>query len=88
MAELSDKILEEIREENKKLLRIQMHADAENQRRHEEMVKAQKEGDKLSKKEVEFQEFANKNFDSEEWLKKNGLFSKLYFLYLFIFIYF
>ena len=84
MAELSDKILEEIREENKKLLRIQMHADAENQRRHEEMVKAQKEGDKLSKKEVELtgigaqfekkgQEYAQ---DTRDRLDKDGPIAK------------
>ena len=28
---------------------------------------------RLSKKEIEFQEFSNKNFNTEEWLKKNGL---------------
>ena len=27
----------------------------------------------LSKKEIEFQEFTNKKFDDDEWLKKNGL---------------
>ena len=31
------------------------------------------DGDRLSKKEIEFQEFNNKQFDSQEWLKKNGL---------------
>ena len=31
------------------------------------------DGQELSKKEIEFQEFSNKKFDSEEWLKKNGL---------------
>ena len=31
------------------------------------------DGHKLSKKEIEFQEFANKNFNTEEWLKNNGL---------------
>lgn len=31
------------------------------------------DGQELSKKEIEFQEFANKKFDDEEWLKKNGL---------------
>ena len=31
------------------------------------------DGQELSKKEVEFQEFANKKFDDDEWLKKNGL---------------
>ena len=30
-------------------------------------------GIRLSKKEIEFQEFSNKNFNTEEWLKKNGL---------------
>ena len=31
------------------------------------------DGRRLSKKEIEFQEFSNKNFNTEEWLKKNGL---------------
>jgi hypothetical protein len=31
------------------------------------------DGQELSKKEVEFQEFSNKRFDTDEWLKKNGL---------------
>ncbi len=31
------------------------------------------DGRPLSKKEIEFQEFANKKFDTNEWLKKNGL---------------
>jgi hypothetical protein len=31
------------------------------------------DGQELSKKEIEFQEFANKKFDTEEWLKNNGL---------------
>jgi hypothetical protein len=31
------------------------------------------DGQELSKKEIEFQEFSNKNFDAELWLKKNGL---------------
>jgi hypothetical protein len=31
------------------------------------------DGQELSKKEVEFQEYVNKKFDSHEWLKKNGL---------------
>ena len=31
------------------------------------------DGQKLSKKEIEFQEFTNKKFDDDEWLKKNGL---------------
>ena len=31
------------------------------------------DGQQLSKKEIEFQEFSNKNFNTEEWLKKNGL---------------
>ena len=31
------------------------------------------DGQELSKKEIEFQEFANKKFDNDEWLKKNGL---------------
>ena len=31
------------------------------------------DGQQLSKKEIEFQEFSNKNFDADEWLKKNGL---------------
>ncbi|PIP73936.1 MAG: hypothetical protein COW89_01535 [Nitrospinae bacterium CG22_combo_CG10-13_8_21_14_all_47_10] len=31
------------------------------------------DGRKLSKKEIEFQEFANQKFDAQEWLKKNGL---------------
>ncbi len=31
------------------------------------------DGHRLSKKEIEFQEFANKNFNTEEWLKNNGL---------------
>ena len=31
------------------------------------------DGRKLSKLEIDFEEFANKRFDSENWLKKNGL---------------
>jgi hypothetical protein len=31
------------------------------------------DGQELSKKEIEFQEFTNKKFDNDEWLKKNGL---------------
>ena len=31
------------------------------------------DGQELSKKEIEFQEFSNKKFDNDEWLKKNGL---------------
>ena len=31
------------------------------------------DGQELSKKEIKFQEFANKKFDTQEWLNKNGL---------------
>lgn len=31
------------------------------------------DGCELSKKEIEFQEFSNKKFDTQEWLKRNGL---------------
>ena len=31
------------------------------------------DGQQLSKKEIEFQEYSNKKFNTEEWLKKNGL---------------
>ena len=31
------------------------------------------DGHELSKKEIAYQEFANKKFDAQEWLKKNGL---------------
>jgi hypothetical protein len=31
------------------------------------------DGQQLSKQEIEFQEFSNKKFNTEEWLKKNGL---------------
>ena len=31
------------------------------------------DGQQLSKKEIEFQEFANKKFNNDDWLKKNGL---------------
>jgi hypothetical protein len=31
------------------------------------------DGQELSKKEIEFQEYNNKKFDTENWLKKNGL---------------
>ena len=31
------------------------------------------DGHKLSKHEVDFEEFLNKRFDSDSWLKKNGL---------------
>lgn len=31
------------------------------------------DGSRLSKKEIEFQEFNSKQFDTENWLKKNGL---------------
>jgi hypothetical protein len=31
------------------------------------------DGQELSKKDIEFQEYANKKFDTQEWLKRNGL---------------
>ena len=31
------------------------------------------DGKHLTKKEIEFQEYSNKKFKTEEWLKKNGL---------------
>ena len=31
------------------------------------------DGRKLSKREIDFEEFLNKRFDSEGWLKENGL---------------
>jgi len=31
------------------------------------------DGRKLSKREVDFEEFLNERFDSESWLRKNGL---------------
>ena len=31
------------------------------------------DGQQLSKKEIEFQEYSSKKFNTEEWLKKNGL---------------
>jgi hypothetical protein len=31
------------------------------------------DGARLSKKEIEFEEFISEHFDTEEWLKKNGL---------------
>ena len=31
------------------------------------------DGHKLSKREVDFEEFLNERFDSESWLRKNGL---------------
>ena len=31
------------------------------------------DGKQLTKKEIEFQEYSNKKFNAEEWLKKNGL---------------
>jgi hypothetical protein len=31
------------------------------------------DGSRLSKKELEFEEFISERFDAEEWLKKNGL---------------
>ena len=31
------------------------------------------DGKQLTKKEIEFQEYSNKKFNTEEWLKKNGL---------------
>ncbi len=31
------------------------------------------DGQELSKKEIEFQEFSNEKFDAQQWLKKNGL---------------
>ena len=31
------------------------------------------DGQELSKKEIEFQEFSNRKFDDDEWLKNNGL---------------
>lgn len=31
------------------------------------------DGSRLSKKEIEFQEYNSKQFDTEDWLKKNGL---------------
>ena len=31
------------------------------------------DGQQLSKKEIEFQEYSSKKFNTEKWLKKNGL---------------
>lgn len=31
------------------------------------------DGDQLSKREIEFQEFFNRKFDTQGWLKKNGI---------------
>jgi len=31
------------------------------------------DGNRLSKKEIEFQEYNSQQFDSKDWLKKNGL---------------
>ena len=31
------------------------------------------DGKQLTKKEIEFQEYSNKKFNTEEWLKNNGL---------------
>ncbi len=31
------------------------------------------DGNRLSKKEIEFQEYFKKKFDTDDWLKKNGL---------------
>ena len=31
------------------------------------------DGERLSKKEIAFQEYINERFNAEEWLKKNGL---------------
>ncbi len=31
------------------------------------------DGNPLTKNEIEFQEFTNQNFDTQSWLKKNGL---------------
>ena len=31
------------------------------------------DGRKLSKREIDFEEFLNERFDAEDWLKKNGL---------------
>lgn len=31
------------------------------------------DGNRLTKKEIAFQEFSNQNFDTQSWLKKNGL---------------
>ena len=31
------------------------------------------DGKQLTKKEIEFQEYSNKKFNTEKWLKKNGL---------------
>ena len=31
------------------------------------------DGERLSQKEIEFEEFISERFDAEEWLKKNGL---------------
>ena len=31
------------------------------------------DGRKLSEREIDFEEFLNKRFDSENWLKENGL---------------
>ena len=51
--EISNEILKEIRDQNEKLLRTQMASDAAENQRHAESLKAQKDSDKLQKKEVE-----------------------------------
>ena len=69
MEVLTDSLELEVEEEF-----AQEHPTAKKRASRKSPKKAQFiDGKQLTKKEIEFQEYSNKKFNTEEWLKKNGL---------------
>ena len=69
MEVLTDSLELEIEEELKEERPVPKKRKSKRSSRKPQFI----DGQELSKKEVEFQEFTNKKFDDDEWLKKNGL---------------
>jgi hypothetical protein len=69
MEVLTDSIELEVEEELKEEQPVPKKRRRKNSLRKPQFI----DGQELSKKEIEFQEYTNKKFDDEEWLKKNGL---------------
>ena len=69
MEVLTDSLELEVEEELKEELPAPKKRRSKKSSRKPQFI----DGQELSKKEIEFQEFTNKKFDDDEWLKKNGL---------------
>ena len=69
MEVLTDSLELEVEEELTEENPVPKKRNSKNSPKKEQFI----DGRRLSKKEIEFQEFSNKNFNAEEWLKKNGL---------------